>query len=136
MKTDSVRVLLALVVATALVLRLPRNAARLIGLADQLVPSHAVVNASDDGVPLVVSLLVTGVASTTNFAAMGGSWRADCMGSCCCLRGWGPSLSDDAAVFAWLPPPRPGRRCRRARAPAASQVVARRRRRSRRVDDA
>jgi Na+/H+-dicarboxylate symporter len=73
-KTDSVRVLIALVAGLALgLLVAAADDARLYDLADRLVPLGTLwVNAIRMTViPLVVSLLVVGVASTTDVAAIG-----------------------------------------------------------------
>ena len=108
MKTDSVRVLLALVVAIALGLLIAAsNDARLVGLADQLVPIGTLwVNAIRMTViPLVVSLLVTGVASTTDVAAIGRLGARTVIVFLLLPAGMAVVMMPIiAAVFAWLPP--------------------------------
>jgi proton glutamate symport protein len=126
-KTDSVRVLLALVVATALGLLIAAaNDARLIGLADQLVPIGTLwVNAIRMTViPLVVSLLVTGVASTTDVAAIGRLGARTVIVFVLLPAGMAVVMMPIiAAVFAWLPPAA-SRPLPPGASEAASQVVA------------
>ena len=128
MKTDSVRVLLALVVATALGLLIAAaNDARLIGLADQLVPIGTLwVNAIRMTViPLVVSLLVTGVASTTDVAAIGRLGARTVIVFVLLPAGMAVVMMPIiAAVFAWLPPAASRPPLPPGASEAASQVVA------------
>jgi proton glutamate symport protein len=127
-KTDSVRVLLALVVATALGLLIAAaNDARLIGLADQLVPIGVLwVNAIRMTViPLVVSLLVTGVASTTDVAAIGRLGARTVIVFVLLPAGMAVVMMPIiAAVFAWLPPAASRPPLPPGASEAASQVVA------------
>ena len=128
MKTDSVRVLLALVVATALGLLIAAaNDARLIALADQLVPIGTLwVNAIRMTViPLVVSLLVTGVASTTDVAAIGRLGARTVIVFVLLPAGMAVVMMPIiAAVFAWLPPAASRPPLPPGASEAASQVVA------------
>ena len=128
MKTDSVRVLLALVVATALGLLIAAaNDARLIGLADQLVPIGTLwVNAIRMTViPLVVSLLMTGVASTTDVAAIGRLGARTVIVFVLLPAGMAVVMMPIiAAVFAWLPPAASRPPLPPGASEAASQVVA------------
>ena len=128
MKTDSVRVLLALVVAIALGLLIAAsNDARLIGLADQLVPIGTLwVNAIRMTViPLVVSLLVTGVASTTDVAAIGRLGARTVIVFLLLPAGMAVVMMPIiATVFAWLPPAASRPPLPPGASEAASQVVA------------
>ena len=128
MKTDSVRVLLALVVATALGLLIAStNDARLMGLADQLVPIGTLwVNAIRMTViPLVVSLLVTGIASTTDVAAIGRLGARTVIVFVLLLAGMAAVMMPIiAAVFAWLPPAASRPPLPPGASEAADQVVA------------
>jgi Na+/H+-dicarboxylate symporter len=127
-KTDTVRVLLALVVATALGLLIAAaNDARLIALADQLVPIGTLwVNAIRMTViPLVVSLLVTGVASTTDVAAIGRLGARTMIVFVLLSAGMAVVMMPIiAAVFAWLPPAASRPPMPPGASEAASQVVA------------
>jgi proton glutamate symport protein len=127
-KTDSVRVLLALVVATALGLLIAAaNDARLIRLADQLVPIGTLwVNAIRMTViPLVVSLLVTGVASTTDVAAIGRLGARTLIVFVLLPAGMAVVMMPIiAAVFTWLPPAASRPPLPPGASEAASQVVA------------
>ena len=128
MKTDSVRVLLALVVAIALGLLIAAsNDARFIGLADQLVPIGTLwVNAIRMTViPLVVSLLVTGVASTTDVAAIGRLGARTVIVFLLLPAGMAVVMMPIiATVFAWLPPAASRPPLPPGASEAASQVVA------------
>ena len=128
MKTDSVRVLLALVVAIALGLLIAAsNDARLIGLADQLVPIGTLwVNAIRMTViPLVVSLLVTGVASTTDVATIGRLGARTVIVFLLLPAGMAVVMMPIiATVFAWLPPAASRPPLPPGASEAASQVVA------------
>ena len=128
MKTDSVRVLLALVVAIALGLLIAAsNDARFIGLADRLVPIGTLwVNAIRMTViPLVVSLLVTGVASTTDVAAIGRLGARTVIVFLLLPAGMAVVMMPIiATVFAWLPPAASRPPLPPGASEAASQVVA------------
>ena len=128
MKRDSVRVLLALVVAIVLgLLMAASNDARLIRLADQLVPIGTLwVNAIRMTViPLVVSLLVTGIASTTDVAAIGRLGARTVVVFVMLLAGMAAVMVPAiAAVFAWLPPAASRPPLPPGASEAASQVVA------------
>ena len=128
MKPDSIRVLLALVVATALGLLIAAtNDARLMGLADRLVPIGTLwVNAIRMTViPLVVSLLVTGVASTTDVAAIGRLGGRTVIVFVSLIAGIAAVMMPiSAAVFAWLPPAAARPPLPPGASEAASQVVA------------
>ena len=128
MKTDSVRVLLALVVAITLGLLIAAsNDARLVGLADQLVPIGTLwVNAIRMTViPLVVSLLVTGVASTTDVAAIGRLGARTVIVFLLLPAGMAVVMMPIiATVFAWLPPAASRPPLPPGASEAASQVVA------------
>jgi Na+/H+-dicarboxylate symporter len=128
MKTDSGRVLLALVVATVLGLLLAAaNDARLIALADQLVPIGTLwVNAIRMTViPLVVSLLVTGVASTTDVAAIGRLGARTVIVFVLLPAAMAAVMMPIiVAVFAWLPPAASRPPLPPGASEAASQVVA------------
>ena len=128
MKTDSVRVLLALVVAITLGLVVAAsNDARLVALADQLVPIGTLwVNAIRMTViPLVVSLLVTGVASTTDVAAIGRLGARTVIVFLLLPAGMAVVMMPViAAVFAWLPPAASRPPLPPGASEAASQVVA------------
>ena len=128
MKTDSVRVLIALVVAITLGLVVAAsNDARLVALADQLVPIGTLwVNAIRMTViPLVVSLLVTGVASTTDVAAIGRLGARTVMVFLLLPAGMAVVMMPViAAAFAWLPPAASRPPLPPGASEAASQVVA------------
>jgi Na+/H+-dicarboxylate symporter len=127
-KRDSLRVLLALVVAIALGLVIAAtNDARLIGLADRLVPIGALwVNAIRMTViPLVVALLVTGVASTTDVAGIGRLGARTVLVFVLLPAGMAAVMVPAvAAVFAWLPPAASRPPLPPGASEAASQVVA------------
>jgi Na+/H+-dicarboxylate symporter len=127
-KPDSVRVLLALVVATALGLLIAAaNDARLIGLADQLAPIGTLwVNAIRMTViPLVVSLLVTGVASTTDVAPIGRLGARTAIVFILLPASIAAVMMPIiATVFAWLPPPASRPPLPPGASEAASQVAA------------
>lgn len=108
MRTDSGRVLLALVVAIGLGLLIAAAGdPRLVALADQLVPIGTLwVNAIRMTViPLVVSLLVTGIASTTDVAAIGRLGARTVLVFVLLPAGIAAIMMPlIAAVFGWLPP--------------------------------
>jgi Na+/H+-dicarboxylate symporter len=127
-KSDSIRVLLALVVAMALGLLIAAtNDAQLMALADQLVPIGTLwVNAIRMTViPLVVSLLITGVASTTDVAAIGRLGARTVAVFVLLPAGIAAVMMPIiATVFTWLPPAASRPPLPPGASEAASQVVA------------
>lgn len=128
MKRDSLRVLLALVVAITLGLVIAAtDDARLVRLADQLVPIGALwVNAIRMTViPLVVALLVTGVASTTDVAGIGRLGARTVLVFVLLPAAMAAVMVPmAAAVFAWLPPAASRPPLPPGASEAASQIVA------------
>ena len=128
MKTESIRVLLALVVATALGLVIAAvNDARLVGVADRVAPIGTLwLNAIRMTViPLVVSLLVTCVASTTDIAAIGRLGGRTVLVFVLLLAGMAAVMMPIiGAVFAWLPPAASRPPLPPGASEAATQVVA------------
>ena len=103
------------------------NDARLVALADRLVPIGTLwVNAIRMTViPLVVSLLVTGVASTTDVAAIGRLGARTVIVFLLLPAGMAVVMMPViAAVFAWLPPAASRPPLPPGASEAASQVVA------------
>ena len=128
MKSEGLRVLVAFAAAAALgVVIAAVDDPRLVALADRLVPVGTLwVNAVRMTViPLVVSLLVTGVASTTDVASIGRLGGRTVLVFVLLLAGMAVVMTPVvAAVFSWLPPAATRPPLPPGAAEAASQVAA------------